>query len=64
MNRDRISFSQKETQAEVKLMQSIRPQIYIDQHGQRASGHLGEPRRDWHWCDTANADRGKPVAVF
>lgn len=34
MNRDRISFSQKETQAEVKLMQSIRPQIYIDQHGQ------------------------------
>ena len=34
MNRDRISFSQKETRAEVKLMQSIRPQIYIDQHGQ------------------------------
>lgn len=34
MNRDRISFSQKETQAEVALMQSWRPQVYLDQHGQ------------------------------
>ena len=34
MNRDRVSFSQKETQAEVKLMQSWRPQVYLDQHGQ------------------------------
>jgi hypothetical protein len=34
MNRDRVSFSQIETQQEVKLMQSIRPQIYLDQHGQ------------------------------
>jgi hypothetical protein len=34
MNRDRVSFSQVETQQEVKLMQSLRPQIYLDQHGQ------------------------------
>ena len=34
MNRDRVSFSQKETQEEVALMQSWRPQIYLDQHGQ------------------------------
>jgi hypothetical protein len=34
MNRDRVSFSQKETQAEVALMQKWRPQIYLDQHGQ------------------------------
>ena len=34
MNRDRVSFSQKETQAEVALMQSWRPQVYLDQHGQ------------------------------
>ena len=34
MNRDRVAFSQKETQAEVALMQSWRPQVYLDQHGQ------------------------------
>lgn len=34
MNRDRVAFSQKETQEEVKLMQSWRPQVYLDQHGQ------------------------------
>ena len=34
MNRDRVAFSQKETQEEVALMQSWRPQIYLDQHGQ------------------------------
>jgi hypothetical protein len=34
MNRDRVSFSQVETQQEVALMQKWRPQIYLDQHGQ------------------------------
>lgn len=34
MNRDRVSFSQRETQAEVALMQKWRPQVYLDQHGQ------------------------------
>lgn len=34
MNRDRVSFSQTETRAEVALMQKIRPQVYLDQHGQ------------------------------
>ncbi|MBS1703902.1 MAG: hypothetical protein JST12_19720 [Armatimonadetes bacterium] len=34
MNRDRVAFSQTETRAEVALMQSWRPQVYLDQHGQ------------------------------
>lgn len=34
MNRDRVAFSQKETQQEFAEMLKWRPQIYIDQHGQ------------------------------
>lgn len=34
MNRDRVAFSQPETQAEVREYQRWNPQVYIDQHGQ------------------------------
>jgi hypothetical protein len=34
MNRDRVAFSQQETQQEFAEMLRWRPQIYIDQHGQ------------------------------
>lgn len=34
MNRDRIAMSQDETRAEVALFRRIRPQVYVDQHGQ------------------------------
>lgn len=34
MNRDRVAFSQKETQAEYPTMLKWAPQVYIDQHGQ------------------------------
>ncbi len=34
MNRDRISFSQAETRADVKEFERWHPQVYVDQHGQ------------------------------
>ncbi len=34
MNRDRISFSQIETRADVKEFERWHPQVYVDQHGQ------------------------------
>ncbi len=34
MNRDRIAMSQDETRAEVALFLKVRPQVYVDQHGQ------------------------------
>lgn len=37
MNRDRVSFSQDETKAEVALFLKWNPQVYVDQHGQVAT---------------------------
>lgn len=55
MNRDRVSFSQKETQAEVALMQSWRPQVYLDQHGQ-VSNYFFPPNP---MAINANVDRNR-----
>lgn len=55
MNRDRVSFSQKETQEEVALMQSWRPQIYLDQHGQ-VSNYFFPPNP---MSINANVDRNR-----
>jgi hypothetical protein len=55
MNRDRVSFSQKETQEEVALMQSWRPQIYLDQHGQ-VSNYFFPPNP---MSINANVDRSR-----
>jgi hypothetical protein len=55
MNRDRVSFSQKETREEVALMQSWRPQVYLDQHGQ-VSNYFFPPNP---MSINANVDRNR-----
>ncbi|RYG44044.1 hypothetical protein EON79_15765, partial [bacterium] len=55
MNRDRVSFSQVETQQEVKEMLRWNPQVYVDQHGQ-ADNYFFPPNP---MSVNANVDRNR-----
>ena len=55
MNRDRIAMSQDETRAEVALFRKVRPQVYVDQHGQ-VENYFFPPNP---MAVIAGADRGR-----
>jgi hypothetical protein len=69
MNRDRIAFSQAETQQEFSLFLKWNPQVYVDQHGQVDTYFFPpEPlsinanvdrERNEKWTETIGKDIGK-----